>query len=134
MYKSIFDYRMVRFLLVGMLNSMFGFCVFSAVVWLGQGTVAALLAGNVAGLVFNFFSTGGLVFRTLALTRLPKFLVCYVLMLFMNYGLLAILAPVLDSKILAQAILTVPMASLSYLLLTFWVYKPSAGKTVKLGD
>ena len=134
MYKSIFDYRMVRFLLVGMLNSMFGFCVFSPVVWLGQGAFAALLAGNVAGLVFNFFSTGGLVFRTLALTRLPKFLVCYVLMLFMNYGLLAILAPVLDSKILAQAILTVPMALLSYVLLTFWAYKSPAGKTLKLGD
>lgn len=134
MDRPVLDHRIVRFFLVGVLNSAFGFCVFSAMVWLSGSTVAALLAANAAGLVFNFFSTGGLVFHTLALARLPKFLVCYTTMLLINYGLLDVLTPLVHSKIVAQAILTLPMAALSYVVLTFWVYKPSADKALKPGD
>lgn len=131
---SIFDKRVVRFLLVGVLNSIFGFSVFGVTVWLGQGTVTALLAGNAAGLVFNFFSTGGLVFRTLALHRLPKFVACYASMLLINYGLLAVLAPVVSSKITAQAILTLPMAALAYAIMTLWVYKSTTGNDSPVRD
>jgi putative flippase GtrA len=123
MYGALFDKRVVRFLLVGALNSAFGFFVFSATVWFGQGTVTALLAGNAAGLVFNFFSTGGLVFRTMALQRLPKFVACYASMLLINYGLLEVLTPLVNSKIAAQAMLTLPMAALAYAIMTLWVYR-----------
>ena len=132
--SSFFDQRAVRFLLVGVLNSVFGFIVFSTVVWMGQGTVIALLAGNAAGLVFNFFSTGGLVFRTLALQRLPKFTACYASMLMINYGLLKAFTPVVGSQILAQAILTLPLAALSYAIMTFWVYKAGTGKDLPVRD
>jgi putative flippase GtrA len=128
MVRTLLDNRTVRFLLVGILNSAFGFLVFSAVVWAEQGTIVALLAGNVAGLVFNFFSTGGLVFRTLALHRLPKFVTCYVSMLIVNYALLEISANLLDSQIIAQAILTLPMAGLSYAVMTLWVYRTATDK------
>ena len=103
-------------------------------VWVGQGTVIALLAGNAAGLVFNFFSTGGLVFRTLALHRLPKFVACYASMLLINYGLLEVLTPLVSSKIIAQAILTLPMAATAYSIMTLWVYKPTTGIDSSLRD
>ncbi|MGB4116276.1 MAG: GtrA family protein [Polaromonas sp.] len=134
MIRALLDKRVVRFLGVGVLNSAFGFLVFSAVVWVGHGTVMALLAGNAAGLVFNFFSTGGLVFRTLALHRLPKFITCYVSMLLVNYALLKGLTPFVDSQIVAQAVLTLPMAGLSYAIMTFWVYKTSTDKDSPAGD
>lgn len=132
--SSFFDRRIVRFLLVGVLNSVFGFIVFSSVVSMGQGTVTALLAGNAAGLVFNFFSTGGLVFRTLAMQRLPKFTACYASMLMINYGLLKALTPAVGSQILAQAILTLPLAALSYAIMTFWVYKAETSRDLPLCD
>lgn len=128
MVRTLLDNRTVRFLLVGILNSAFGFLVFSAVVWAEQGIIVALLAGNVAGLVFNFFSTGGLVFRTLALHHLPKFVTCYVSMLIINYALLEISAHLLDSQVIAQAILTLPMAGLSYAVMTLWVYRTATDK------
>jgi hypothetical protein len=134
MVKSLLDRRVVRFLLVGLLNSAFGFFIFSAAVWFGQGTVTALLAGNAAGLVFNFFSTGGLVFRTLALHRLPKFVACYLSMLLINYSLLEVLTPVVNSKIAAQAVLTLPMAALSYAIMTLWVYRATTGNDRRSRD
>ena len=131
---SILDKRVVRFLLVGLLNSAFGFFVFSATVWFGQSTVTALLAGNAAGLVFNFFSTGGLVFRILALQHLPKFVACYASMLLINYGLLEVLTPLVNNKIVAQSILILPMAALSYAVMTLCVYKATADKSSSGSD
>jgi len=133
--NSLFlDKRAVRFLLVGMLNSAFGLSVFCAIVWIGQGTVIALLAGNAAGLVFNFLTTGGLVFRTLALHRLSKFAACYASMLLINYGLLEVLTPLVNNKIVAQAILTFPMAALSYAIMTHWVYKNAADSDLPVSN
>jgi putative flippase GtrA len=134
MVGKLLNRRVVRFLGVGVLNSAFGFLVFSAVVWLGQGVVMALIAGNAAGLVFNFFSTGGLVFRTLALHRLPKFVACYVSMLLVNYALIEVLTPLHNSQIVAQAVLTLPMAGLSYVIMTFWVYKTLTDKDSPAGN
>lgn len=115
--------RLVRFLLIGALNSIFGFCVFSAMVLLGTGNLPALLAGNLAGLVFNFFSTGGLVFRSLSLQAVPRFVLCYVTVLALNTALLGWLAPLAGNRILAQALLTLPMAVLSYLIMSRWVFR-----------
>jgi len=134
MNSSFFDKRAVRFLLVGVLNSIFGLGVFSGVVWIGQGTVTALLAGNAAGLVFNFLTTGGLVFRTLALHRLSKFAACYASMLLINYGLLEVLTPLVNNKIVAQAILTFPMAALSYAIMTLWIYKNTTDSDAPVRD
>lgn len=134
MNSSFLDNRVVRFLLVGVLNSAFGLAVFSGVVWMGQGTVTALLAGNAAGLVFNFLTTGGLVFRTLALHRVSKFAACYASTLLINYGLLEVLTPVVKDKIVAQAILTLPMAAVSYAIMTLWVFKNTTDSDATVRD
>ena len=134
MNSSFFDKRVVRFLLVGVLNSAFGLAVFSGVVWMGQGTVTALLVGNAAGLVFNFLTTGGLVFRTLALHRVSKFAACYASMLLINYALLEVLTPVVNDKIVAQAILTLPMAAVSYAIMTLWVFKNTTESDATVRD
>jgi putative flippase GtrA len=123
MPASLLNVQVIRFLLVGLMNSAVGFCTFSVAFWLFHDSVIALLAGNIAGLAFNFFSTGGLVFRTTALKRLPKFAAAYLLVMLINYGGLEILMHYLESKIVAQAFLTLPIAALSYVILTFWVYK-----------
>ncbi|MGT2495245.1 GtrA family protein [Cupriavidus basilensis] len=55
--------RFPRFLAVGVLNMLFGFCAYSAhaSIW-DSPTWAALIGGNIAGIAFNFVTTGGLVF------------------------------------------------------------------------
>ena len=112
-----------RFLIVGALNSLFGYAVFSAIVLVGGTGWVAVLGGNAAGLVFNFFTHGGLVFRQLAFANLPRFVACYVALLGANVVLLRLLEPWAGGKLLAQAILTAPLALLAYLLMSRWVFR-----------
>jgi len=80
------------------------------------------LVGTISGTVFNFITTGGYVFRELSLTRFPRFVVCYVLVYGMNLVLLEALSVWLSNKIIAQAILILPMALLSYVLMARFVF------------
>ena len=117
--------RLLRFLLIGVVNSLFGLTVFSAFILGGASTWTALVGGNVAGLVFNFFTTGGLVFRDLSASRAPRFVLCYVATLAINAWLIDRLAPVVGgNRIVAQALLTAPMAMLSYLVMVKLVFRP----------
>ena len=112
--------------MIGVVNAIFGFTVFSVFILIGTSTWTALVCGNVAGLVFNFFTTGGLVFRDLGLSRAPRFLLCYLATLLINAWLIAWLAPVVESRIVAQALLTVPMALISYIVMAKLVFRASA--------
>jgi putative flippase GtrA len=113
----------LRFLIVGALNSLFGYAVFSGIVLLGGPAWGAVLGGNAAGLVFNFFTHGGLVFRQLSLTSLPRFTACYAALLCANILLLRWLEPLAGGKLLAQALLTAPLAVLAYVLMSRWVFR-----------
>jgi len=118
--------QLARFILVGALNALFGFVVFSAFVVLGASNWLAVLGGNLAGLGFNFLTSGGLVFRQLAWRNLPRFAICYTTLMAINTFLLSLLEAPAGGKIYAQAILTVPLAAISYLLLSQWVFRGSA--------
>lgn len=112
----------LRFLIAGVVNTLFGFAVYSAAIGIGAATWFALLIGTVAGTLFNFFTTGGYVFRELSLARFPRFLVCYSLVYGINLGLLETLSIWVSNKTLAQFILLLPMAVLSYFLMARFVF------------
>lgn len=117
--------QVARFILVGALNALFGFAVFSAFAMLGAANWLAVLGGNLAGLAFNFLTSGGLVFRQLAWGNLPRFAICYTALMAINTLLLHLLEGPAGGKIHAQAVLTVPLAAISYFLLSRWVFRPS---------
>lgn len=113
----------VRFVLVGALNALFGYAVFSAFALAGAPNWLSVLGGNVAGVAFNFVTTGGLVFRQLAWRNLPRFVLCYAALVVTNTFLLGGLEGPAGGKLQAQALLTAPLAALSYLLLSRWVFR-----------
>ena len=114
--------RPLRFLVVGVLNAGFGFCVFSALALAGAPNWLAILGGNVAGIAFNFLTNSALVFRQLAWRNLPRFAASYGVLLVANTLLLGWLEGPVGSKLLAQAVLTPPLAALSYVLMSRWVF------------
>lgn len=119
----------VRFVLVGALNALFGYAVFSAFALAGSPNWLSVLGGNLAGVAFNFVTTGGLVFRQLAWRNLPRFVLCYGALVVTNTILLGLLEGPVGGKLQAQALLTVPLAALSYVLLSRWVFRkaPAGG-------
>ena len=55
--------RLIRFLAVGILNTAFGYGLYALFVYLGALPELALLVATIIGVIFNFFTTGRLVFR-----------------------------------------------------------------------
>ena len=112
----------MRFLVAGGVNTLFGFVVYSFCIIAGGAVWAALLVGTVSGTIFNFFTTGGYVFRELSLARFPRFVICYLLVYGINLAMIELLFMWMNNKILPQAILILPMALLSYLLMGRFVF------------
>jgi len=114
--------RFVKFLIVGGLNALFGFTVYSLLAITALPTWLVLLGANLLGIIFNFFTTGGLVFKSLSITKVPVFIICYGIVFLLNLGLLYWLTPVFDSRILAMATVIIPMAILTYLMQSRFVF------------
>ena len=68
--------RFLHFLLIGALNTAVGYGLFVLFLWLGLHYALAAAFATVLGVLFNFKSTGGLVFKSKDNTRLPWFEVC----------------------------------------------------------
>lgn len=119
--------RFIRYLFVGGLNTVFGFLAYSVFILMKLPTWVALLGGNIAGVVFNFFTIGGIVFLNLSVSRAPLFALSYAVIYFINLELLGWITAWVHGRIVAQAILTLPMALLSYLILRSYVFGKTGG-------
>ncbi len=114
--------RFARFLAAGLVNTAFGFGVYWLCLRCGLPVWGALIVGNVAGIVFNFMTTGAFVFRSLLRRHFPRFVCVYLLLYGLNYAGIIGLGKVWIGPVLAQAILTIPTALLSYLLMAKFVF------------
>lgn len=116
--------RVVRFLLMGGFNTLFGFLSYSLAIWFWSEIWLALLISNITGIIFNFLTIGGVVFRDLGFVRLPRFVLVYLGIYLFNWRCIVLLIDLIGtSKIFAQACLVVPMALISYVLLSNYVFR-----------
>lgn len=125
--------RFLRFLAAGGLNTLVGFAVYSGAIMLGSSVWSALLLATLAGLFFNFFTTGGYAFRCRLLTRFPRFAAAYAGLYAINWLCIDWLAGFHLGAIAAQALLTIPLAVLSYGIMSRFVF-PSEEKLASKSD
>ena len=74
---NLLRHPFLRFLLVGGVNTLFGWAAFALLVTLGVHYAFAAALSTIASIVFNFFSTGTLVFRQRDPRLFPRFLAVY---------------------------------------------------------
>lgn len=128
MIRRLFDIRVIRFLIVGCINSLFGFAVFGMIAYFGGHTWVALLGGNIAGILFNFLTIGAIVFRDLSPARFLRFVAAYLGLFLLNLEAIGLLTTTTSiGRISAQGLLTAPMAVLSYFIMSRLVFPPTAG-------
>jgi putative flippase GtrA len=108
--------RLARFLLVGVFNTIFGYGVFVALLRGGLTPARALAAATVIGVVFNFFTTGRVVFLNSDPARLWRFASAYGIVFVVNAVLLDVATRLGLDAALAQALLVAPCVALSYFL------------------
>ncbi len=109
-----------RFLLAGLANTAFGYAVFALLLAIGAGPLAALVFGAIAGAAFNLQTSSRLVFRSRA--RTLRFFSVYAAVLALNWAALRATHRAGLSNMEAQAILSLPIAAISFLAQRFFVF------------
>ena len=110
------SHQLLRFLVVGMANTIVGYALYLIGLWIGAPYEEALTGATVLGAIFNFFTTGRFVFESRALNRIFGFLAVYGIMLAINLALLTWLVRTGVEKAYAQAFLLPLVVLLSYFL------------------
>lgn len=115
--------KIVRFIVVGALNTAFGYAVFASLTMLGWPDTIGLATAMAAGIAFNFFSYGKWVFALLDLQRLPRFIAAYLCIYSANLLGLRALTRLGLSAYAAQFALLFPLAALAFLVNDRWVFR-----------
>ena len=120
MNKSIFvktkNSKFVKFLFVGLINTFFGYSIFSLLIFLKLDYRFALLIATICGVLFNFKTIGTLVFETKSNRLIVRFFAVYLLTYLLNIGSLQITNSLGINVLVAQATLLLPLAIISYFL------------------
>ena len=119
---TLWEPRFTKFLLVGALNTVFGYLVFSLFIYAGLHHRVALLLGTVIGVLFNYHTTGRLVFSS-ANKSLVRFLGVYAVMYLGQVVAFAIFSAFGVSDYLSGLIILPPFAVLTYLGMRNFVFK-----------
>src|SRR6478736_5692689 len=114
--RSVLQSRFFRFLVVGGINTLFGYCIFAVLILSGLWYPVAALISTVAAVPFNFKSYGALVFGRHDNALLFRFFavygICYAV------GLLPLAWGKAHgfSVLLVAAVMILPMAAFSFFL------------------
>ena len=117
-----FDEKFIKYLFVGALNTLFSYVLYAILVTIGFKANPALFLQYIIGVLWNFKTTGSLVFKNHNNKLIFKFVACYVFTFILNSILLKILTSYFNAYI-SQAILVFPIAMVSFVIMKFWVFK-----------
>lgn len=117
--------QFVRFLLVGVLNTIVGQGIFVGLVLLGLNHLIALLIATILGVLFNFQTIGNLVFRNGNSRLLVRFVLCYAFAYAINALALSGLVHSGLTPIIGQALLVLPVAIMVFFISRRYVFVPT---------
>lgn len=117
-------WRFVRFLATGGVNFAFSYTVFLIAHLLGASPTASVIVSWLLGVLFNFATTGRVVFGSGRIALLPRFIAVYVVQLGANIALLRALLTLDVPVPVAQALVVVGLAVATFFALRRFVFRP----------
>ena len=115
--------KFVRYLLVGVMNTAFGYSLYALFIYLQMHYSAALLLSTVLGVLFNFKTIGTLVFNSGRNDLIFRFVAVYLFTYLLNLSGLRICSGFGFDMYAAGALLLVPVTATSFLLHNTFVFK-----------
>lgn len=112
--RQLWQYRPFRFVVVGLLNTLFGYGVYAALVLFDIEYHLALTLATLTGIFFNFKTTGVIVFENRDLRPILKFFFGYLLVYSVNLVLLTAIVGLIENKIVSQGVCLPLVVPLSY--------------------
>lgn len=115
--------QFISFLMVGVLNTAVGYALYAFFILLGFNYIFAPLCSTVLGVLFNFQTIGRIVFCSHDNRLIGRFLGVYALVYLFNVlGLKGFSSAGVENLYIAGAILTFPLALLSFILNKIFVF------------
>jgi putative flippase GtrA len=116
------NHQFIRFLAVGGLNTLFGYSIFALLIYCGLHYTFAAFLATCAGILFNFKTTGKLVFNNTNNNLLIRFASVYGVTYLLNILTIKITNHFLQNIYLSGGIAAVLMAVIAYLLNKHFVF------------
>ena len=126
--KKLFDIPFIRFLFVAGINTCFGYMTFAVCQYILKNLVAAVIVANIINILFNFKTYGRIVFKSKDHSRVFRFFGVYLCTMAIQLVVLKKVFPHfgLNNPYISVAILTLPLAVLSFVLMRTFVFKTAA--------
>jgi len=122
--------RFLRFVLVGVANTIVGNLLYAAIYLLTPlGPQASLLYAFWLGVLWNYVATARFVFRARGFGRLPAYVACYLIVYALNAKALALAVAAGWPPLLTQIALTPVAAVLSFVLVSLALTHPRHRQT-----
>jgi len=115
--------QIVSFILVGIVNTIFGYSIYALFIYFGLNYVTAVLFATMVGILFNFKTIGKYVFNSNKNTLLLKFFLVYIVVFLLNIGIIKLLKPLGYSDYISGAFAIIPSAVLSFVLNKYYVFE-----------
>lgn len=121
--KRLLNHSFIRFLLVGGLNTVFGYLMFAFFAYLTDNATLSVILSNMVGVLFNFKTYGTLVFKSNDNGRIYRFVGAYLFLITLQILSLKTLGHFgITNSYAAGGIIALPMAALSFLLMRKFVF------------
>jgi len=130
--KRYFEPQFIRFVLVAILNTAFGWCVYALLLWIinffhvPNPYILASFLGYVIGIAFNFTTYSSLVYKKKDKKLIFKFILVYVICWICNSLGIGLLEKCHIDNYLAGAITAIPVGFLGYILNSIFVFEKKA--------
>jgi putative flippase GtrA len=111
------------FLIVGLINTMFYYFLYSIFLYIGIEYKLSALFSTIFGSIFSFKTIGGLVFDNANNSLIYKFLFVYLLIYLVNISLIDLFNSVFFNYYISGFVSIIVCAFISFLLNKFYVFK-----------
>jgi putative flippase GtrA len=117
---------LVTYVLVGILNTIFGYSLFAFFIFLQIHYAAAVLFATVIGVLFNFKTIGGLVFKSHNNALIFRFVAVYVIVYVINVAGLKVFDSYGVDMYLAGFLMLFPATAVSFTLHNWFVFREAS--------
>ncbi len=116
--------RLLKFIIVGILNTAFGYSLFALFIFLNMHYSLAVFLSTVLGVLFNFKTIGKLVFDSHDNSSIFRFIAVYVLLYLINISCLWFFKiSGFENMYINGFVLLIPLALISFILNKKFVFK-----------
>jgi len=121
--KPLNNNLLARFIIAGIVNTLFGWTIFSILILLDIAIPISLFFGMSLGILFNYITIGGYAFKKFSKKIFFKFILSNLFIYLLNLLLLSLIDRIIINIIFAQLFLAPFLALFSFIIMKKIVFK-----------